>query len=292
MAAFDDFIELLRLKVDIYHNAKVCGDWLIQEHEPGSTCFHVVTTGSCMLDVPGHIKTELYEGDLIIFPKEIEHKLWPVHPQEGEQVHLEYQSKRSGTGLLCGGLKVSRLHQNKLLDAMPSVLLIRSGDSTPWLKKLTKLLVSESTQYQTMQSSILNRLSELLFIYALRHYLQGSSTQASLLSLYIDPKISKALQAFHSTLSDKWSLASLAKVAGMSRTAFVKAFKEVSGWTANEYMIWWRLQSAWELLTQGYSVSAAAAEVGYLSEGAFSRAFKKEFGIGAGKVRKLSLSDS
>ncbi len=286
MSAFSDFVSLLKLEVEIYHNAKVCGDWVILEHTLGKTCFHLVTTGSCMLNVPGYLQTEFNAGDLIIFPRELEHKMWPIEAQQGEQAHLAYSTERQGTGMLCGEVSMMHLYQNQLLSALPPVLLIRNDEKAPWLGQLKELLLNESLVYQQSQSETLNRLSELVFIYALRHHIEQQQTQVGLLALYGDPRLARAIKAFHQSPEKKWGLADLAIEAGMSRTSFSKYFKLKSEWTVNQYTNWWRMQKAWEKLKLGDKVSNVAEQVGYQSEAAFSRAFNKQFGKNPGWVRR------
>lgn len=286
MTAFTDFINLLRLRVNIYHNAKVCGDWVINEHTLGATCFHVVTTGECVLDVPGHLETPFNQGDLVIFPRELPHTMRPVTQQTGQQQHLSYSTSLSGTGMLCGEVSVLHLYQNQLLDALPPVLFIPNNKKTAWLDKLVNLMLEESTHQNDMNNVMINRLSELLFMYALRHYSQSVRSQSGVLSLYADKRLSRAVKAFHNSPQKKWDLGSLAQQAGMSRTSFSEHFKRCSGWTVNQYTLWWRMQKAWEKLALGDKVSDVSLQVGYQSEAAFSRAFKKQFGESAGKIRR------
>ena len=286
MPAFTDFINLLRLRVNIYHNAKVCGNWVINEHTLGATCFHVVTTGSCVLKVPGHVETEFNYGDLVIFPRELEHSMLPLGEQTGEQQHLAYASELDGTGMLCGEVSVLHLYQSQLLDALPPVLLIRNGSETRWLEHLVTLIESESLNQDAANSIIINRLSELLFIYALRHYQKSHEAESGILALYGNDKVAHAIKIFHDSPQVKWGLDSLAKEAGMSRTVFSETFKRLSGWTVNQYTTWWRMQIAWEKLRRGEKVSEVAESIGYQSEAAFSRAFRKQFTVSAGEVRR------
>jgi len=286
MEAFKDFINLLRLRVNIYHNAKVCGNWLINEHALGATCFHVVTTGQCLLDIPGHFQTEFNRGDLVIFPRELEHTMRSIGDTQGEQQHLSYSSSIDGTGMLCGEVSLMHLYRSKLLDALPPVLLIRNTAKTEWLDRLVKLMLDESNENESTNDITINRLSELMFIYALRHYLTHEKTESGILALYANNKIATALEAFHKKPELKWDLASLASTAGMSRTVFSDTFKRLSHWTVNQYTTWWRMQHAWELLKAGEKVSEVALSVGYQSEAAFSRAFRKQFEISAGDVRR------
>lgn len=310
MSAFNDFLHLLRLKVDIYHNAKICGDWSVREHVLGTTCFHVVTSGKCYIDVPNHLSTVFNEGDLVIFPREIEHTMYSIDDAKGDQQHLPYTSIESGTGMLCGEVHMLHLFRDQLLNALPPVLMVRNTDQTPWLSQLVSMIVTESSEHalslhphadpvkneaESLDISgsnkvILNRLSELLFIYALRDYLMQSNQQVGILALYGHQKLARALKAFHQSLDKKWSLTTLSREAHMSRTVFSVTFKKISGWTVSQYMTWWRMQVAWEKLRLGHKVSDVALQVGYLSEPAFSRAFRKQFNLSAGQVRRSDVS--
>jgi len=286
MTVFNDFLNLLSLQVNIYHNSKVCGNWVISEHSLGATCFHIVTTGQCWLTVPGYLDTEFNRGDLVIFPKEIEHQMTSVGNQRGKQQHLDYQTDLSGTGMLCGEVSVLHLYRDQLIDALPPVLLIKNDKKTPWLNNIVNLLLQESHKGEQSNAVLINRLSELLFVFALRHYLENSEDKIGILALFADKKIAKALKLFHESLENKWDLKSLANKAGMSRTSFATKFKQISGWTVNQYTNWWRMQIAWKLLQSGNKVSVVSYQVGYLSEAAFSRAFKKQFKVSAGSVRR------
>ncbi len=288
MSAFTDFINLLKMKVNIYHNAKVCGDWIINEHTLGATCFHIVTTGRCMLNVPGYLETEFNTGDLVIFPHELEHHMRAIDTMDREQQHLSYHSTLQGTGLLCGEVSVLHRYQNQLLDALPPVLFIKNDEQAPWLNHLVSLFLQESLRDAEETLETLNRLSEMLFIYALRHYLDQGDCKPGILLLYGSPRLAKAIKAFNNAPEQKWNLSTLAKQAGMSRTSFAETFKRKSGWTVNQYTHWWRMQLAWEKLEHGDTVSNVAYAVGYQSEAAFSRAFKKQFETNAGNVRRNS----
>lgn len=286
LSAFSDFISLLRLEVNIYHNAKVCGDWVINEHTLGATCFHLVTQGRCQLEVPGHLSTQMNIGDLVIFPRELAHSMHQIDDFSGPQQHLSYDNARQGTGMLCGEVQVMHLYQSQLLNALPAVLFIANNDQVPWLNNMLALLVNQSQQQEQGDPVILNRLCELLFVYALRHYQQNQPSQSGILALYSDNRLANAIKAFHQAPGLKWDLVNLAKQAGMSRTVFSASFKRLSGWTVNQYTTWWRMQIAWEQLRRGDKVIDVALQIGYQSEAAFSRAFQKQFGLSAGQVRR------
>ncbi len=108
------------------------------------------------------------------------------------------------------------------------------------------------------------------------------------LRLHTDSGLVRALQAFHEEPAQPWSLSDLAAEAAMSRSRFAAEFRRLSGWTPGYYMTWWRLQVAWQRLNRGDAVMATALAVGYQSEAAFSRAFRREFGVSAGSIRRRS----
>jgi len=283
-----EVLQLLNLDVDIYHNAKVCGAWRIDEHNLGATCFHIVTQGRCRLVVADEAPMELHCGDLVIFPREITHHMQPIDRLSGEQQHLAYLQAASldGTGLLCGEVRFQHKGSQFLLDALPAFFIIRSSNDNRWLNAVLDMIVRENGTEQPASKIIINRLSELLFTYALRQYLADNPEQSGMLAVYSDANLVKAISCIHSKPENNWTLERLAKEAGLSRTVFAETFKNVSGWTPGQYLIWWRMQLAWTLLKNGATVSQVAEQVGYQSDSAFSRAFSKMFSVSAGKVRR------
>lgn len=289
MQAFSNVLTTLGMQVGIYHNAKVCGQWKISEHGIGATCFHIVTEGRCELEIPNHLVSVLNCGDLIIFPRELEHTMSAIDQDQGEQQHLDFiaAEHRKGTGMLCGEVLFEHPAAQQILNALPAVIIIKIEQSVVWLNALLKLIMHENYHPSSASEVILNNISELLFVYALQHYFQHNpQTDQSMLALYQHPKLLQSIEAIHSAPQKQWSLASLAEQAGQSRTAFSTQFKEVSGWSVMQYLTWWRMQLAWKALLQGKSVAQVAEQVGYLSESAFSRVFQKHFNVSAGKVRR------
>lgn len=286
--AFSQLLHLLKLDVSIYHNFKVCGNWRLTEHNLGSTCFHIALTGSVIMDVPGYFKGVLNSGDLVIFPRELPHSMVSSIPLEGEQRHLDYREAQDvdGTGLLCGSARFQHQSSRFILDALPPVFIIRYEPSNYWLKSLLEIFLAENMHGGPASKVIFDRLSELLFTYALRQYLMEHPTEAGILAIYGHPRLARAIEAVHLRPDFEWTLDSMAKEAALSRTSFAETFKSVSGWTAGQYLTWWRMQLAWSLLSSGENSAEVASKVGYKSESAFSRAFHKMFQTAAGKVRR------
>jgi len=292
--AFSELLGLLRLDAEIYHNATVCGDWLINEHRIGATCFHLVTGGGCLLDVPDYLKVELLCGDLVIFPKELAHSMTPLTPQIGQQKHLSYQetkfldSTEVGTGMLCAEVRFHHKSSVYLLDELPPVFIIPHNSDSPWMQSIFDMILAECLSQNTASKAILDKLSEILFTYALRQHLMENPDHFGFLALYSHERLNKAINAFHKQPAKHWTLETLAVEAALSRTVFVETFKSVSGWTVSQYLTWWRMQLAWSKLSEGKSVAEAADLVGYKSEAAFSRVFQKTFSMTAGQVRRGS----
>jgi len=277
MQALTDLLKLMQLDVAVYHNAKVCGDWQINEHEIGQTCFHMATELGVKLHIPDGGDYLMECGDLVIFPHEIPHTMKPINKLSGPQQHLSFDSKLTGVGMLCGKVNFKHQASQQLLSALPNFLIIKNNDDTPWLAHLLHLIQHESYQTQSSETLIINKLSELLFTYALKHYVNLHASEIGILALYADAKLNRAIKAIHATPSKQWTVEQLAKIALQSRTSFSEKFKKISGWTPMHYLTWWRMQLASSLLRSGKNVWSTAEEVGYKSEAAFSRAFKRHF---------------
>lgn len=288
MSQFLDLIQLIQLKVSVYHNARVCGNWQINEHSLGDTCFHIATQGSCFLDVPNIGSWTLNQGDLVVFAREIAHSMTPAIPLNGEQQHLPIAKSQhvTGTSMLCGKVQFNHQAIKTILASLPDVFVIRLDENTQWLSNMLTMITTESLQTLQPTNAMLDRLCELLFSYALRHFAENEIKDNSFLALYCDQKLTPAIESIHKQPENNWQLETLAQQCLMSRTQFSKRFKTVSGLTVMQYLTWWRMQMAWSYLTQGQHVATVAEKVGYASEATFSRAFSKEFDVSAGVVRR------
>lgn len=287
-ASASELLGLIRFEAKVYHNAKVCGDWLIREHQVGQTCFHVVTTGSCLVEVPGVLNTSLQLGDLLFFTREVPHSMSPAGERSREaQRHMSYLEAKdeAGTGLLCAEVVAKDRISAFLLESLPPTLLIRNDPDNAWLSPLLELIVMESDAKRFFGGGITDRLCELLFAYMLSSHLKKQGYQNSLLGLYTHPRLAPVIAAVHANPSDKWTVARMASIAAQSRTLFSNVFREVSGWTPMQYVTWWRMHLARSKLQNGEAVAALAGEMGYGSVAAFSRAFKAFFNENPGNVK-------
>lgn len=286
MNGFSQLIRLFNLDVDVYHNAQVCGRWQVNEHELGSTCFHMVTQGRCWLRLEGSDPMELKEGDLLVFPREIPHQLLPYEEESDPAKTVPFDQGTIGVGLFCALARFNHAAHSSFLAALPPVFVVRCDHNQSWSKPLMTLLMTESTNPSLGGEVIINRLAELVFIYGVRDFILANKTETSFLALYCDDKLKRTVEAIHDAPAHKWTLEELAEYAGMSRTAFAQRFRQVSGWTPHVYLTWWRMQVAWGLLQRRLAVIDVAEQVGYDSDTAFSRVFKKQFGQSPHQVQK------
>lgn len=286
MSPFDDFFRLLQLCCTVYHNQQVCGDWTLTEHRVGQTCFHLVTFGQCRLEV-GNRQEVLDTGDIVLFPREVPHRLRPVKPAPGKMQREPVTGPRlpGGTGLLCAEIQFEHAASTTLLDTMPDYLIIRADSlEAEDVRPILTELMRHSLTSGPGGAVVVDRLGEVVFMLMVRQAVEQARSEV--FAAYLHPVLGPALVAFHEAPDQPWTLAEIASQAHVSRASYARLFKRISGKTWNEYQRWWRMQLAWGLLVRGESVFSAALSVGYQSEAAFSRAFKQQFSMNAGEVRR------
>jgi AraC-like DNA-binding protein len=313
MGGADTLSELLRavrLTGAVFFDVRASSPWVEQAQSgpniasrvlPGVEhviSYHAVTHGSCWAGVVGAPLVRLETGDVIVFPHGDPHVLASdprlrsagPNPAEGyarrPAEHLPRTVNTGGGGpdrthLVCGFLGCDVHPFNPLVAALPRCIVARDrpGDHEGWLAPLVRLALSESTGRRSGSEVVLARLSELMFVEVVRRYVDAlPEGQTGWLAGLRDPCVGRALSLLHGQPSRAWSLAALAHEAGLSRSALAERFTALVGVPPMQYLLRWRLQLAAGLLAQGAKVSAVALEVGYDSEAAFSRAFKKIVG--------------
>jgi AraC-like DNA-binding protein len=191
------------------------------------------------------------------------------------------------TRIVCGFIGCDATPFNPLLSALPRLIHQRSrADGV--LAQFVRMAVDESQQPRVGGESVLGRLSELLFIDVVRHYLEGlPDDRTNWLAGLRDPYVGRALTAMHGQPTRAWTIELLAREAGLSRSALAERFTAYAGQPPMQYLAKWRMQIAANLLLNGIdSVAMIAEQVGYESEAAFSRAFKRAVGDAPGEWRR------
>jgi AraC-like DNA-binding protein len=262
-------------------------------HPRQLVAYHLIAEGEAYILVPGEEAVHATAGDAIILPRNDPHVmasdlgLAPMRADDfvlpGENGAIARCNLGKGgrlTRIYCGFL--STLEEcNPVIDALPPLLRISINEceSYDWIESSMRFAMQEIVQGRLASSTTMSRLAELLLVEALRKYIACSDADFGWLAGFRDRQVSRALSLLHQDLAHDWTVDTLAKEAGMSRTAFSNRFSELTGLSPMRYVADWRMRAARTHLKDGdHSIASVAAKVGYDSEEAFSRAFKKNFG--------------
>ncbi|MGZ6070205.1 MAG: AraC family transcriptional regulator [Myxococcaceae bacterium] len=257
--------------------------------------YHLITQGKCWAGIVGEEPLLLHEGDIIVFPQGDPHIMSSTPGMRGQTsldtyrrpvgsrlpFSLSEQGGGARTQMVCGFLGYDARPFNPLLATLPRTLRVSAREGGGWLEALANLAVAETTAGRTGGECVLARASELMFVEVIRRYVATlPPEQTGWLAGLRDPFVGRALAALHDRPAEPWTVESLAREAALSRSALAERFAHLVGEAPMQYLTRWRMQLAATLLrTRAASVFEAAVEVGYASEAAFSRAFKKIVGV-------------
>lgn len=274
-----------RMRVEISADVRYCGTWFEREPDTRHGQFHLVTAGECWVSGAAlHAPVRLRAGDMIVFPGGVGHLL-SSHPdgQIGAACDVDDEAD---TRMLCGELEFLSGSGNPIFSALPPHFVVRSDESGAEFRQLAELLATNSRNRGWGQQAVQNKLADSLFTMAVCEYVRRSDEPRGLLAALVDARLSKALNAVHERPGEDWTIQSMAQVAGMSRTAFAELFAHVVGVPPIHYLAQWRANEARRLLkNRRFSVARVAEMLGYRSEAAFRRFFKRIEGVGPGSVR-------
>ena len=315
-----DVLRSIRLTGAVYFDFELSSPWVAEappSREIAATVmpgaqrvieYHLIARGACWANIIGEPPTHLNEGDLILFPQGDAHVLssapglratpdLSMFVRPTTPLPLVYERGGGGperTRIVCCFLGCDDRPFNPLLSALPhTIQLSGAGNeaSSGWLATLLNIAVRESGSARAGRDNILARMSELMFVEAVRRYLETlSPTQTGWLAGLRDPVVGGALAALHAAPARPWTVESLAKTVGASRSVLADRFAEMVGQPPMQYLALWRMQLASRLLLEGEPVAETAATVGYESEAAFSRAFKKLVGLAPAMWRRAHVA--
>jgi AraC-like DNA-binding protein len=305
MDVLSDVLRAVRLTGAVFFDVAATGAW-VAEAPPGESIvgtifpgaghlisYHVITEGHCWASVVGEAPIELSTGDIFVLPHSHAHVMSSAPGMRGKPDVSLYRPPRDGqlpftirmgaaegepTRLVCGFLGCDRSPFNPLLSSLPPVLRV-SGGTGP-ISTFVQFAIAESKAPRPGGECVLGRLSELMFVDVVRQYLEGFSVERSgWLAGLQEPFVGRALAALHRDPARAWTLDALAREVGLSRSALAERFTTLVGQPPMQYLTSWRMQlAASHLLNDPDSVATIALRVGYESEAAFSRAFKKTAG--------------
>jgi AraC-like DNA-binding protein len=299
-----DILQSVRLESSVFCRSEFTAPWGFRAEGRDGASFHVVLRGRCWLEVEGTAgQVPLAGGDMVVLPHGSAHSLRdePDSPAPPFQRLLGEKTKggstvlRHGGGgvpttLLCGMFRFQESRANPLVSVLPPLLHIRGeqGRAVSWLETTLQFIGWEVSSGGPGAQTVVSRLSDVLFIQAVRVYLASLPEGAGgWLRALGEPHISAALGLIHRRPGEAWTVRSLAAEVGMSRSAFAARFTELVGEPPLQYLTRWRMHKAMDLLREGrFSLAEIAERVGYESEAAFSKAFKRGVGRTPGAYRR------
>jgi AraC-like DNA-binding protein len=320
MDVLSEILRLVKLEGAFFFNAEFSAPWCLKSVESSAAAaylppvsgrpiiYHFLTEGRAYAKLGSGRREDLQAGDIVIFPHGDEHFLgngapakpvdsfrtWAKSLDQGLKV-ARYGGGGERTRFVCGYLACEPRLSQVFLASLPKMLKVSvaNDSSGRWIENSIRYSVSEADGSGAGAELVLARLSELLFVQTLRLYINGlPADETGWLAGTRDPVVGEALALLHRQVAHPWTVGSLARRAGSSRTRLAERFRHYLGEPPMEYLTKWRLRLGAEMLQSSVkSVAEIAHAVGYGSEAAFNRAFKREYGGPPAKFRKQRRSN-
>ena len=315
MDAFSEILSGVKLTSAIFFTAEFSAPWgfsapasnkVAETVAPGvehPVLYHLVVEGGALIELLNGECTTLCPGDVVIFPQGDAHHMssgrdaiqpFPNYGITDKIKARDLSPLRAGGGgevsrFVCGYMTCDPHLCRPILSGLPPVVKvnIRTDRSGHWLESSILHLVEEAASGRVGSEAMLAKLSEALFVDTLRRYVSAMpEQQTGWLAGTRDPVVGKSLALLHSRVTHPWTIANLAEEVGISRSALVERFTRYLGEPPMTYLTRWRLQLAARSLEKtSRGIAEVASDVGYESEAAFNRAFKREFGQPPGRYR-------
>ena len=315
MDAFSEILSGVKLSGAVFFSAEFSAPWgfstppskvMREKFAPDAShlvLYHLLIEGAGMAEMDGGPSVVLGPGDVVIFPHgdphhmRSGHETRPPFPNYGISAKIEARDLsplRAGGGgavsrFVCGYMTCDPHLSRPILNGLPSVFKVnvRADSSGHWLESSILHLVEEAVSGRVGSEAMLAKLSEALFVDTLRRYVDGLPEQQSgWLAGARDPVVGRSLALLHGRVANPWTIADLADEVGISRSALVERFSRYLSEPPMAYLTRWRLQLAAQSLQKtSRGVADIASDIGYQSEAAFSRAFRREFGQPPGQYR-------
>lgn len=302
--ALGEALHFLRMDGVFYSRCEFTAPWGL-ELPPFPDClmFHLVTSGHCWLEVEGEDARPLQSGDFVLVPHGAGHRLtgqrdtpcMKLFDLPRESVSERYDFLRHGGGgapatMICGAVRFEHPAAAQFLSLLPRVLHIEAAHSRYGnaMSDTLRLMANEIGALRPGGETIVTRLADILVIQSIRAWMERDpAALTGWLGALRDRQIGRAIMLIHRDPAQSWTLASLAAAVAMSRSAFAARFAAMVGVPAMEYVTRWRMNTALTHFRDREStVAEIAARLGYRSEAAFSRTFKRVIGASPGSIRR------
>lgn len=297
-------LHFLRMSGNFYCRSEFSAPWALSMPAiDRSLMLHVITSGRCWLEVDGAPSRMLQPGDLALVPHGEGHQMASDPGMEGsklfdlerEQVSERYEILRLGGGgtpttAICGLFQFDHPAARQLISLLPKLIVVEAWSSpqADWIQSTLRLMASEARELRPGGETVITRLADILVIQAIRSWIaEDPAAQTGWLGALQDKQIGRTISQIHREPARSWTLESLAATASMSRSAFAARFTELVGEPAMHYVTRWRMNTALSWLRESdTSVGELSRRLGYESEAAFNRAFKRHMGTSPGAARR------
>jgi AraC-like DNA-binding protein len=302
MEVLADVLQTLKLHGTVYFHARLQAPWGMEIPSGPFVGFHVVTQGECWIDTlnPRPL-VRLSGGDVALFPHGDGHLLLhkpgasaiPAKDLLSRPANTDLLESPESTSLICGHFEYDSELSHPLFDTLESCIQARAGGDKEceWLATIAELaaVLPASHGANPATTAVVDRLAEALLLQTLASHAQHTNHNDGFLVAIRDRHIGKTLALMHRNFAHDWTLSELADAASMSRSVFTDRFRRLVGESPILYLARWRMLKARELLSNtNLAIGKISSAVGYRSEFAFSRAFKKLLGTTPGSIRKAA----
>lgn len=284
-----------------YHLARsvTCGRWGFRLEAGSALAFHLIRRGGAWLRIDGRPATQLNEGDLVVLSDGVAHEVVDSPQTLAEPVEqfarrsFDLTAHDGATEIFCGQFRPDAIRAQIGATALPRFVHLKAVDieQDRGIAALSALLTAELDGDRQGNEMLVERLADGLLIYVLRNAAAQAGHGPGWLSAMHDPQLARVFRAIHAAPQSDWTVEAMAGEAGLSRAAFARRFTERVGATPLGYLTAWRMTLAARRFEGGkLPLGVVASEVGYQSEAAFSRAFRKYHGVPPSKYRIASAS--
>ena len=320
MDALSETLRVVRLVGAIFINARFTAPWCYQSPRADAAApllepcaervviFHLITEGECYVEIDDGPSVRLCAGDVVLFPKGDAHRMTSspgLRPAGGARLdqvlarrprQLVYGGGGATTRIVCGYLACDARFAKMLLAGLPALVQVnvRGSNAGTWLEASVRYALAEARSPRPGGAGVLSKLAEVLFIEVLRLYMnEHGEGRTGWLAGVSDRIVGPALGALHERPAYSWTLEDLAREAHTSRSVLAERFQGLVGSSPMQYLAQWRMLLAANLLRRSNAPLARIAEdVGYSTDTAFSRAFRREFGLPPATWRRRQTSDN
>jgi AraC-like DNA-binding protein len=301
-------MDAVRLRSRVFCRSELKAPWGMALKRSDYAHFHVIERGGAWLRIEGEEPVALAGGDLVVVPHGTGHTLTdslgttarPLsemagrHGSEGGCLVMRGGGEGPETRLVCGSFRFERRQAHPLVELLPPLIHLRPAETpaAEWLEATLRFLAWETREARPGTETIVSRLTDVLFVQVLRAWIESlPEGQGGWMGALRDRQVGAALALVHRAPERGWTNASLAEAVGMSRSRFAARFAALVGEPPLAYVSRWRLETAAGLLQDGaLSLGEVAASVGYESEAAFSKAFRRRFGTPPGAYRRRAAA--